>query len=637
MVLLLLAQHMALAPILPIIVAEPAAQTSTSGSTALSMLTHSCPGGTQYKRYAGCRLEVSGGTKPYTFSTPVGEAGFKDRRSCTRKNNVLTCSGKSHGTLPEGLVLNASTGSISSPSIITGMGTYSPLFIVTDASGAVLQTDQILFPIDGNSTLAGCEFFPENSIFHTKITDLPIDTSPAAPIAAQYLHGRIHPLFGSSRQKPKDPIHSFGDRYPFGMPYIRVPHDTRNETVSKSVPSDSAVDFREGPFPLDAPMEGSANSGYGKPGGDRHLLIIQEAGGGEPCKLFEMYQGRRHDPDSNTTWTASAMALWPNISSNQLRPNGRGSTDACGLPVAPLLAMFDEACGSGPICVPAAIRHPIRFTVTHMLQNWVWPARVQSGKGQCLWENGSVARYQLPQGANGPSSCSMSGPCGQIYRLKKDISTPPSCKNECQVFVQAFRDYGIILSDNGGSGGLCGTPDARWNGTAVAAMSQLTLADFEPVDVSSLIIDNDSAQARQVKSDDDAAASPYRVIWNSPWPLGCYRQHFNPLIINFSKYDIQVNGNGNGSMSLFGGEKLILYNEDLGLYPQIESGKLINGGIPQLAIKNLSAHLAQVGSNGILLVRVTSLLSLIPCKRTVVHRSRACRSTAALALVGVFS
>lgn len=62
--------------------------------------------------------------------------------------------------------------------------------------------------------------------------------------------------------------------------------------------------------------------------------------------------------------------------------------------------------------------------------------------------------------------------------------------------MQAFRDYGIILADNGMSGGLIGTPDARWNDTALAVLKELHLVDFEPVDVSSLIVDNDSGQVK---------------------------------------------------------------------------------------------------------------------------------------------
>ena len=37
-------------------------------------------------------------------------------------------------------------------------------------------------------------------------------------------------------------------------------------------------------------------------------------------------------------------------------------------------------------------------------------------------------------------------------------------------------------------GGLIGTADARWNHTDLSCISALTLADFEPVNVSSLMV-----------------------------------------------------------------------------------------------------------------------------------------------------
>jgi len=42
------------------------------------------------------------------------------------------------------------------------------------------------------------------------------------------------------------------------------------------------------------------------------------------------------------------------------------------------------------------------------------------------------------------------------------------------------------------SGGLIGTPDARWNDTDLDCLRSLTLVDFEPVNVSSLTVINDS-------------------------------------------------------------------------------------------------------------------------------------------------
>ena len=93
-----------------------------------------------------------------------------------------------------------------------------------------------------------------------------------------------------------------------------------------------------------------------------------------------------------------------------------------------------------------------------------------------------------------PSSCTMSGPAGEIYRLKASVSTPSCAASSPQaaIIITAFRNYGIILADNGMSGGLIGTPDARWNDNDLQCLRNLTLGDFEPVNVSSLIVNNNS-------------------------------------------------------------------------------------------------------------------------------------------------
>jgi hypothetical protein len=40
--------------------------------------------------------------------------------------------------------------------------------------------------------------------------------------------------------------------------------------------------------------------------------------------------------------------------------------------------------------------------------------------------------------------------------------------------------------------GLIGTPDARWNDADLSCLTSLILSDFEPVNVSSLMVTNDS-------------------------------------------------------------------------------------------------------------------------------------------------
>ena len=88
----------------------------------------------------------------------------------------------------------------------------------------------------------------------------------------------------------------------------------------------------------------------------------------------------------------------------------------------------------------------------------------------------------------------MSGPAGEIYRLKATVATPACAATSPQaaVIITGFRNFGIILADNGQSGGLIGTPDARWNDADLECLRSLTLADFEPVNVSSLMVSNSS-------------------------------------------------------------------------------------------------------------------------------------------------
>jgi hypothetical protein len=172
-----------------------------------------------------------------------------------------------------------------------------------------------------------------------------------------------------------------------------------------------------------------------------------------------------------------------------------GTSDAAGLPVAPLLANADEVIGAGtPLAPKGAVRHPVRFTLNHMLNYWVWPATETAGVGSCLQGSAVIPTESEITQAKPPTSCSMTGPAGEIYRLKASVATPACAATSPQaaILIAGFRHYGIILADNGDSGGLIGTPDARWNDTDLSCLTSLTLNNFEPVNVSSLIVNNDS-------------------------------------------------------------------------------------------------------------------------------------------------
>jgi hypothetical protein len=428
--------------------------TVTASGGALMIQTTSCPGGTQGTAYAGCTIVVSGGAPPYTYSINTS-AGFSP--------------------LPEGMSLDAGTGLVSS-SLIGGQGTYTPEFIVTD-SLANLSTQQINIAVNGSNAFLA-SVFPSTSIFHHRVdaatTGLPVDASPAAAIYSGYLSATIMPFFG-------------GDSYasfPNGIPAIAVPYNQADVSVSTTVYQSY---FSSGPIPAYAPVEGTSNST-----GDRHVLVYLKAGGGNNPALYEMWQGIYQ----GGSWTDSSNALWPDVSSNNLTPQGQGTSDAAGLPVGPLLVNADEVLGTGTSAAPnGAIQHPIRFTLNHMLNYWVWPATQTAGVGSCTDSsaNSIPVESEISQ-ATPPASCTMTGPAGEIYRLKASAATPACAASSPQaaIIITALRNYGIILADNGDSGGLIGTPDARWNDTDLSCIRSLTLADFEPVNVSSLMVSDDS-------------------------------------------------------------------------------------------------------------------------------------------------
>jgi MBG domain (YGX type) len=420
----------------------------------LSITTTQCPSGIQGTAYAGCTIAAEGGTPPYSFS-------------------VSTSS--DYPPLPEGMVLNATTGAITSAEI-GGQGTCTPEFVVTDSVSAQ-ATQEISFAISGdNAFLAG--IFPSTSIFHHRVdaatTGLPVDASPAAPMYSGYLPETVKPFFGNNSNAP----------FPNGIPAFEVPYNQPDVAVSTTVYQSY---FTAGPIPANAPVEGTSNSD-----GDRHVLVYLEAGDGKNPALYEMWQGIYE----GGPWTDSSNALWPNVASNALTPQGMGTSDAAGLPVAPLLANADEVIGTGTPSAPnGTIQHPIRFTLNHMVNYWVWPATETAGVGSCTATDGSAipTESEISQSAP-PESCTMSGPAGEIYRLKASVATPACAATSPQaaIIITAFRNYGIILADNGDSGGLIGTPDARWNDDDLSCITSLTLGDFEPVNVSSLIVSNDS-------------------------------------------------------------------------------------------------------------------------------------------------
>ena len=99
---------------------------------------------------------------------------------------------------------------------------------------------------------------------------------------------------------------------------------------------------------------------------------------------------------------------------------------------------------------------------------------------------------------------------GQRFRLKAgvDVTRFPA---SVQPILRALQRFGMMLADNGSSWYLSGAPDPRWNDDELHALQALTGAEFEAVDVSSLMIDPDSGATRAAAADGRTAVEFHRA------------------------------------------------------------------------------------------------------------------------------
>jgi hypothetical protein len=165
----------------------------------------------------------------------------------------------------------------------------------------------------------------------------------------------------------------------------------------------------------------------------------------------------------NGHWSGGSGAIW-DLNSNALRPADWTSADAAGLPILPGLVRYDEI-------IAGNINHALRFTAEDTA-GYIWPARHLTAQAQS----------GIP-------------PMGARFRLKADyvISGFPQ---EMQVILQAMKTYGIILADNGSNWYVSGAPDERWDNDMLHLLDGLTGNNFEAVNTSGMIVDENSGQVK---------------------------------------------------------------------------------------------------------------------------------------------
>jgi hypothetical protein len=225
-----------------------------------------------------------------------------------------------------------------------------------------------------------------------------VNADYTARIADVLGNANIHPDFGPG----------------FGIPITVVPASQPSVPV---VFDEYADESDPGPYPFPGPSVAKVE-GTNDPtscDGDCHLLVVQQG----TCQLYEGYTCHY----ASDGWHCGNGAHWDltRISTGQ-RPDGWTSADAAGLSIYAGLARYEEV-------MAGEITHALRYTLPCTSNARVPPATHQAGR--------------CPSGKNGP-------PMGTRVRLKAsyDISGFAAVP---QVFLRAFKKYGLILADNGGS------------------------------------------------------------------------------------------------------------------------------------------------------------------------------------------
>jgi PKD repeat protein len=288
------------------------------------------------------------------------------------------------------------------------------------------------------STSCGC--FPPDNIWNTDISTLPVHVKSADWVSSIGGNKSLDVAFGPPN---------------YGMPWVLTDATTPKVPVSFS---DDSGQSDPGPYPFRPTTTLEQGTG------DKHAFMIDKS----TCKLYELF---------NANWnggspTAGDGAIF-DLASNALRPDGWTSADDAGLPIFPGLVRTDEI-------VTGEIRHAFRFTAAKtnpVVGSHLWPARFEA------------SYTHISPNPNLP-------PMGARFRLKASFDVS-GYSAQAQVILRALQRYGMMLSDIGNDWCLGGTYDPLWTDALMTELRTVPGNQFEAVDESSLMIDPNSAQARQ--------------------------------------------------------------------------------------------------------------------------------------------
>ena len=326
-------------------------------------------------------------------------------------------------------------------------------------------------------TLLGQELFPADYPWNQNIANAPVAANSAAIIEHIDPAITLHPDWGNDSA-------SNGTAYLYGIP-VNIVHGNSTPKINVEIDSyASESDIVPVPIPANAVLEGDFQNGPNPNGpgyntnqrGDSHLIIWDE----DNNIAYELYAvARPTDPNTaegnptNGVWHAAQESVW-NMSTDSFRSLGWTSADAAGLSILAGLARPDEGLpvsegGQG------AIDHALRVTLPwgDMNPQYIYPA------------SHIVNNDSTPTGL----------PFGARLRLEDtpDVNDLISTMGpEAQIIAHAMQQYGLVFADLGAPmfvSGASGSVNANnqltlvWNMDDVLGLEQLTVGDFQVIDL----------------------------------------------------------------------------------------------------------------------------------------------------------
>ena len=322
-------------------------------------------------------------------------------------------------------------------------------------------------------TRGGCPATPADSVFNTRIDNLPVLTNVNGNTAQNSATWIANMDPGALVVTPD-----------FGLNLVDSSAPVVNE-VFDYTPSHDGPFLT--PYQTTQKRQGGAFQTDLNNSGDHHLITVNTT----TCQFYEVYKNYfnpRTCLNGNTGCTARSGVSYK---WNSYALPGT-TTQASNLLYAPTLLHLSEV-KSG------AVRHALSFTLNpYSLQQLAfWPA------------NSTSTLYNNP---NGP-------PYGARLRLKSsfDISgfTP-----EAKAILTALQQYGMFLSDAGGHGPtIYADTDVMQDAAVMAGIAQINSADlsaldFDVVDESSFIVNSNSMEVNPVNGYE--TPNIYAVITAAP-------------------------------------------------------------------------------------------------------------------------